>query len=357
MPIQLVTKKIQPAPDYHSPHYTVDKQIFYSKLQALEQCTHDKVEWPTFQVWPNTDGYSRPRESFWQLAVSDAEQLAQCHDSVRLWYSGGTDSHSVLEAMLQAGKPPQELAVYRRFMGAIDDSVNIEIDVFPMREFLADTLNRYGVDIPLRVYDILPDHFSWYVQDPRNYFLYKVCWPTSMNSIICHEVYPELQIDGMVNVTGCAAPTVNNNRFYWLDGDFNLNFMTPRSIHFFADPRWPKLATSYAYGIHDCMKRGIQDSGKIKQYLEFPKLENFLDRKWIFPRIDGKITHKASWKHNKKEILLQSNAYLSEQGIKNLESIYKYIYTLGKNTRWFNNGDINHDYVGSVSESHQMLDI
>ena len=87
------------------------------------------------------------------------------------------------------------------------------------------------------------------------------------------------------------------------------------------------------------------------------KLGNFLDRKWIFPRVNGKIIYKANWKHNKKEILLQSNAYLSEQGTQSLLTMYDYISRLGTNTRWFNNGDINQDYVGSVSESHQLLDI
>jgi hypothetical protein len=357
MSIQLVTKKIQPAPDYHSPHYLVNNTTLYSKLQALELCEQTNIEWPTFKVWPNTSGHGRPLESFWQLAVSAAEQLAQCHDSVRLWYSGGTDSHAVLEAMLQSGNPPQELATYRRFIGAVDESVNIEVDVFPMREFLADTLNRYGVDIPLRVYDILPDHFSWYMQEPHNWFVHKHIGPTSMNAVICHEVYPELQTDGMVNVIGCAAPTVEHNNFHWLDGDFNLNFMTPRSIHFFADPRWPKLAAAYAYGIHDCSQLGIDDSGQIKQKLGFPKLGNLLDQKWIFPRVDGKVIHRANWKYNnKKEILLQSNAYLSEQGTQTLTTMYQYIAQVGTNTRWFNDGDIHHDYVGSVSESHQLLD-
>jgi hypothetical protein len=84
MPIQLVTKKIQPAPDYHSPHYVVNDAKLYSKLQALELCEQTNVEWPTFKVWSDTSGYGRPQESFWQLAVSAAEQLAQCHDSVRL---------------------------------------------------------------------------------------------------------------------------------------------------------------------------------------------------------------------------------------------------------------------------------
>ena len=358
MSIKYIKEKIHPTMDYFSPNYTVNKQTFYSKLQALEQCICDKVEWPTFQVWPNNDGYSRPSESFWQLAVESAEQLANAHDSVRLWYSGGRDSHAVLEAMLQAGKPPLELATYRRFLGAMDETVNIETDVFPMREFLAETLARYGVKIPLRFYDILPEHFANYMQDPRNYFLYKACFPTSMNSIICHEVYPELQTDGMVNVTGAASPVVDANKFYWLDGSFNLNFMTPRTIHFFSDPRWPKLSTAYAYGIHDCRQLGIYELGEIKQYLGFPKLGNFLDRKWIYPMVDGKIAHESMhWKYNKKELLLQSTAYLSEQGTKNLESIYKYISELGKNTQWFNNGDIGQDYVGSISESHQLLDI
>jgi len=357
--IKLITEKQQPTANYSSPHYQANNQVFYSKLDALTYCDQNNVEWPGFQVWNHSDSYARPTESFWQLTVTAAEQLGREHDAVRLWYSGGTDSHAVLEAMLQAGRPPKELAIYRRFMGVMDEFVNVEVDVFPVREFLAQTLKRYGVDIPLRVYDVLPDHFAWYMQDPGSrWFRHKTCWPTSMNPVICHEIYPELQTDGMTNVGGGATPTVRNGKFYWTDADFNLNFMTPRMVHFFTDPRWPKLSAAYAYGIHDCAQRGIRDvSVEVKRELGFPPLGNLLDRKWIWPRVNGELVVKNDWRHCKKEILLISNAHLSAQGKQTLQLMEQYLAELGKNTRWFNHGDIFLDYVGSVSETHSMEDI
>ena len=169
--IKLITEKQQPQEGYISPHYRANDRVFYSKLDALTYCDQNNVEWPTFQVWDHNDGYTRPTESFWQLTVAAAEQLGRQHDSVRLWYSGGTDSHAVLEAMLQAGHPPKELAMYRRFIGAVDESVNVEVDVFPVKDFLYQTLKRYGVDIPLRVYDILPEHTAWYMQLILEFYL------------------------------------------------------------------------------------------------------------------------------------------------------------------------------------------
>jgi hypothetical protein len=356
--IKLITEKQQPVSGYTSPHYQVADRVLYSKLDALQYCKPSGVEWPTFQVWNHTQGYSRPLESFWQLVVGAAEQLGQTHGAVRLWYSGGSDSHAVLEALLQAGYPPAELAIYRRFVGVLDDTVNVEVDVFPVREFARRTMARYGVDIPIRVYDIMPDHFSWYMQDPgTRWFRHKTCWPTSMNAVICHEVYPELQSDVLINVGGGATPTLGNDNFYWVDGDFNLNFMTPRFVHFFCDPRWPRLAAAYAYGIWDCRAQGITTIMEIKQHLGFPKLENFLDRKWIFPQVNGKFITKTDWRHCKKEQLLMANGLLSEQGQHTLECMKTYLAQLGKNTQWFNHGDIFQDYVGSVSEQHALLDI
>jgi hypothetical protein len=357
--IKLITEKQQPQPGYSSPHYRVNDCVFYSKLDALNYCDQNNVEWPTFQVWNHTNGYARPAESFWQLTVAAAEQLGHEHDAVRLWYSGGTDSHAVLEAMLQAGHPPKELAMYRRFIGAVDESVNVEVDVFPVKDFLYQTLKRYGVDIPLRVYDILPEHTAWYMQDPGvRWFRHKTCWPISVNCIFCHEIYPELQNSTMTNVSGSATPTVSNGEFYWLDTDFNLNFMTPRMVHFFADPRWPQLAAAYAYGIHDCAQRGIYDvSIGVKRELGFPPLGNMLGTKWIWPRVNGELVVKNDWRHCKKEILLLSNAHLSAQGKDTLSRMEHWLSELAKNTRWFNHGDIFQDYVGSVSEKHKMEDI
>jgi hypothetical protein len=356
--IKPVIKKQQPLEGYVSPHYQVADRVFYSKLAALTHCDRDGVEWPTFRVWDHGHGYSRPQQSFWQLAVTAAEQLGQAHGAVRLWYSGGSDSHAVLEALLQAGFPPAELAVYRRFVGAVDDTVNVEVDVFPMREFAQKTMARYGVDIPIRTYDILPDHFSWYMENPgQRWFRHKTCWPTSMNAVVCHEVYPELQTDGLVNVGGGATPTVTDRDFHWLDADFNLNFMTPRFVHFFCDPRWPELAAAYAYGIWDCREQGITNIRDVKQHLGFPRLENFLDRKWIWPHINGEITIRNDWRHCKKEQLLLANAFLSPQGQDTLDRMQTYLQKLGENRRWFNQGDIFQDYVGSMSESHQLEDL
>jgi hypothetical protein len=356
--IKPIIKKLQPTIDYSSPHYQVADRVFYSKLAALTHCDQTGVTWPTFRVWDHEHSYARPQESFWQLAVGAAEQLGQAHGAVRLWYSGGSDSHAVLEALLQAGHAPAELAMYRRFVGAIDDTVNVEVDVFPVREFARKTMARYGVDIPIRVYDIEPDHFSWYMEKPgQRWFRHKTCWPTSMNAVICHEVYPELQTDGLVNVGGGATPTVTGREFHWIDADFNLNFMTPRFVHFFSDPRWPKLAAAYAYGIWDCGEQGITNIANIKQHLQFPKLENMLDRKWIWPHVNGQITIKNDWRHCKKEQLLLANAFLSQQGQETLERMQTYLAELGKNHRWFNHGDIFQDYVGSVSESHVLEDV
>jgi hypothetical protein len=236
--------------------------------------------------------------------------------------------------------------------------VNVEVDVFPMREFAQKTMARYGVDIPIRTYDILPDHFSWYMENPgQRWFRHKTCWPTSMNAVVCHEVYPELQTDGLVNVGGGATPTVTDRDFHWLDADFNLNFMTPRFVHFFCDPRWPELAAAYAYGIWDCREQGITNIRDVKQHLGFPRLENFLDRKWIWPHINGEITIRNDWRHCKKEQLLLANAFLSPQGQDTLDRMQTYLQKLGENRRWFNQGDIFQDYVGSMSESHQLEDL
>jgi hypothetical protein len=358
MTIKLVTEKQQPILGYTSPHYQVAGQILYSKIDALQHCKPAGVEWPTFQVWNHTNGYSRPPGSFWQITVGAAEKLGRAHGAVRLWYSGGSDSHAVLEALLEAGHPPAELAMYRRFVGAIDDTVNIEIDVFPVREFARRTMARYGVDIPIKMYDILPEHFAWYMQDPgARWFRHKTCWPVGLNAVICHEVYPELQTDVLINVGGGATPTVENNSFYWTDADFNLNFMTPRFVHFFCDPRWPELSAAYAYGIWDCKAQDITEIRDIKRQLGFPKLENLLDRKWVFPQVDGKITSKNDWRHCKKDQVLMANGLLSEQGKLTLKSMESYLTELGQNHSWFNHGDVFQDYVASISESHLMEDI
>jgi hypothetical protein len=268
------------------------------------------------------------------------------------------DSHAALIAFLATGADVDEIAVYRRFPGALDEYVNIEIDGFPFRETLARVLAQYHSRAQVVYYDILPDHYSWYMQDVEHRWTrHKTLTPCTSNSLQAMECYPHTLDDQFVNVGGAAQPTLVGNEFYWLDGRFNLNFMTPRMIHFFCDQRNPDLAFAYAYGMHDLHQQGVKGLD-VKAALKLPIPGNGLDKKWTKPRINGQVSHQNDWRFDRKELLLVNNCELSSQGQHTLARFKEYCVALEQDhANWFNEGVIYQDYVGSVSERHVLLDL
>jgi len=353
-----VTEKIEPGAGYVGPHYHVGSWHGHSKIDALRKAQELGHDAPGFCVWSYSLAGFRPQKTFWQLCLDQARIIRDHHSHIRLWYSGGMDSHAALIAFLETGVDVDEIAVYRRFPGAVDEYVNIEIDVFPFRSVLAKTLQQYHSQARVVYYDILPDHYAWYMEDVEHRWLrHKTLRPCTTNPLQAIECYPHLQQDDYVNVGGAAMPVLNGNKFYWLDNRFNLNFMTPRMIHFFCDQRNPDLAFAYAYGLHDLAQHGVQGLD-VKAALGFPTPENCLDKKWGFPRINGAVSHQHDWQFDRKELLLVNNCALSLQGQATLAKFKAHCDLLQhQHPEWFNLGQVQCDYVGSVSEQHTLLDI
>ena len=82
--------------DYPSPHYKVFNKVFYSKFKAIKECVETGWEWPTFQVWSHSQKFKRPNISFQQACARQCELISDTSKKVRLWYSGGRDSHNIL---------------------------------------------------------------------------------------------------------------------------------------------------------------------------------------------------------------------------------------------------------------------
>jgi hypothetical protein len=353
-----VTEKIDPGHGHKGPHYHVGTWHGHSKIAALRKAQELGHACPGFRVWSHSLARPRPQKTFWQLCLDQARLIRDCHSRIRLWYSGGMDSHAALIAFLETGADVDEIAVYRRFPGAIDDYVNIEIDVFPFRETLSRVMLQYQSRAQVVYYDILPEHYSWYMQEVEHRWIqHKTLTPCTSNPLQAMECYPHTLDDQFVNVGGAAQPILVGNEFYWVDGRFNLNFMTPRMIHFFCDQRNPDLAFAYAYGMHDLHQQGVLGLD-VKAALGLPIPGNGLDKKWTFPRINGQVSHQQDWRFCRKELLLVSNCGLSDQGKLNLARFEKYCAELElHHAEWFNGGLVSQDYIGSVSERHTLLDL
>lgn len=84
--------------------YEVNNTRYLNKYHALENCKPN--QWPTWNF--HNDAYSQeswtsePKEDLYELYRQRAQQLRDKYDHVILYYSGGIDSHAVLNTFINA---------------------------------------------------------------------------------------------------------------------------------------------------------------------------------------------------------------------------------------------------------------
>ena len=110
-------------------YYTVDNQIFESKIRALIHATNTKkpVRWFfNNDEFETTNWAVEPNETLNQLYRQRARQLREKYDYLVLCYSGGSDSNNILEAFIAEGLVIDEI-VTNFIIGATRSIANQDI--------------------------------------------------------------------------------------------------------------------------------------------------------------------------------------------------------------------------------------
>lgn len=137
--------------------YRVGERTTYSKFEALEwsSATDMPVEWDfNDKVFSKIDWKKEPDTDLWEMYKQRARQIRDAYDYVVLWYSGGSDSHNILMAWLDAGLKIDEIATTWNYevTGRRYNHYNAEITrvVLPDIKKLKDA----GYDFKFRLVDI-----------------------------------------------------------------------------------------------------------------------------------------------------------------------------------------------------------
>ena len=357
--IRQLTEKLELS-GYPSPHWKVADEKIYSKYKAIKRCREIGYQWPSFHVWDKSQTFSRPQIDFIQSVDRQCEIISDSYEKVRLFYSGGRDSHLILHHMLKNKFKIDEIAVYRRFPGVIDKVTN-EFDRFNLQSILKTTLDSYDVKVEVKFYDLMPEHFNYYSNHMEHYFAYTDIEFFGHGVHPVAEVYPELLDHAWVNVLGNGQPTVDENYFFWIDTDYNLTQPDPHTLQFFSDQRNTDLSVNLAYAIHDLKKDNpatnpsYKGGLQMKESLNYPKTNTPLDTKWCHVDVNTEV-HR--WFLEPKEILYAANAVKSDIGKQTYSKMVQFYELLGSTYQsYFENGSIYNTWIGGVSEKHILLDV
>lgn len=106
------------------PYYDVAGKVYYNKLEAIIET--DKISKQTgigpwfilrfncFNSLSTVNFSVEPDNSYQQLCVQRAQQLRDKYKYIRLWYSGGVDSHTVLKSFYTAKLPIDEIVTVKQ---------------------------------------------------------------------------------------------------------------------------------------------------------------------------------------------------------------------------------------------------
>lgn len=336
----------------NTPTYLVKGKPFYNRYDAIESCVTEGVEWPDFRVWQQSYKMAEPEESFFDLCKKQAQAISKRFKRVRLWYSGGYDSHTMLKAFFESGLDVDEICTWRRFPGVFDSFTNIESEYIGTFDDLQHYCEQHNSKARIRVCDVTPDHFRWYCKNFIHYNKHKTLAQV-LNAQHHHvmECYPELIDKETINVSGAGDVALEDDGFRFYDG-FNYSHSAPNTLFFYYDESMPELTFKYAYHMRNY--EYPDQKNMAKKDLGFSALNPMLAKK--FSEGVDEVTGGKTISFCRKSALLINNAIGTTHGKRILIQYKKFRKKYEKERKKFlNQGKCSNGWVGALSEKHYFI--
>ncbi len=230
-------------------HYSVNGMRFFNFYAALRysaKVPHAFAEY----VFPkfHTDAYEsvkikalldKPRQYYIREKLS---WIFRHHDTQRLHYSGGTDSHTILTVAQRMGF---------KFTDSLTACSSVRMDQYvdeeyvPALEYLKN--NPDCVDNAEIIYPTVED-FEKLWRDPETFYKHHGAYFTF------RPIYPQITMRGRrekdCEITGHSKPKMvrKNGHYYWIGLNNNDEYMGFKNeVSFFGDGFIPELAVKEAY--------------------------------------------------------------------------------------------------------------
>lgn len=212
--------------------YTCNNKTFDFKFLAIDE--HLKTKQPLHFHAPkeyNTFDFSvEPNETWATLLKNEAIKLRETYQFIKLWYSGGADSHLILTTFIENNIHIDEICCMKSGFENADYEINNYAEPF---------LKTVQKQIPKTKINIVTPT----ILDYENYYNKKFTKNNADYSYHCFRLiyHDELikdynQKEGLINIFGADAPIIlqkNNNWYtYWLDGNIEPNL---NKYNFFAN--------------------------------------------------------------------------------------------------------------------------
>jgi hypothetical protein len=170
-------------------YYTVGNNRMFSKFEALE--LSDRLNQPAQfhfndDVFSSCDWKNEPALSLADLYIARARQIRLKYDYVIIFYSGGADSHNMLESFVNSGVEPDEIVSFHSYAADKNRASAFNREVFETAVPYVKNLKkqkRLSAHVPHRLLDMsdiiyrFNNEINWYE------FEYYVNCSVSINNV------------------------------------------------------------------------------------------------------------------------------------------------------------------------------
>ncbi|RPH05616.1 MAG: hypothetical protein CBC06_004430 [bacterium TMED46] len=344
-------------------YYTCNDKKFSSKVKALEE-NIDTAKGVFFHANPswNDFNFSIDPDMDWRnLLRQEAKYIRDTYTYIRIWYSGGSDSHLVLQSFADNNIFVDEIVCMKSGIGDADYEIN---------QYAIEQIKKYNL-INTKVTIIDPtvnDYVDYYTKDwskkdiPEWNYHFRMIYHNKLSQ-------DEHRKDKTINVFGAEPPRLihKNNHWYmyFLDADIEESY---NKYNFFVEN--PIL---HAKQCHMLLK-AIKQYKTVNEYNEIchtPKHEKFcrehtgrFSNPYVFPRKieywgdkernylmlgDRKIYFTSKKESNALQIILKDAPELLKKWHEGLEQMFHF-------ESWRNYGASELGTLGVLTKFYSLQD-
>jgi hypothetical protein len=344
-------------------YYTCNDKKFSSKVKALEE-NIDTAKGVFFHANPSWNDFNfsiDPDMDWSNLLRQEAKYIRDTYTYIRIWYSGGSDSHLVLQSFADNNIFVDEIVCMKSGIGDADYEIN---------QYAIEQIKKYNL-INTKVTIIDPtvnDYVEYYTKDwskkdiPEWNYHFRMIYHNKLSQ-------DEHRKDKTINVFGAEPPRLihKNNHWYmyFLDADIEESY---NKYNFFVEN--PIL---HAKQCHMLLK-AIKQYKTVNEYNEIchtPKHEKFcrehtgrFSNPYVFPRKieywgdkernylmlgDRKIYFTSKKESNALQIILKDAPELLKKWHEGLEQMFHF-------ESWRNYGASELGTLGVLTKFYSLQD-
>ena len=278
-----------------------DKKYF-NKLSALIDAQGD-VDKISFHLFPESfdsiDWTKEPPENWSYLLKERSVQLRDEYPYLRLFYSGGSDSHTILLAFIKNKIPLDEIVVFR---SSLIDDFELDDNTEANDRALAylKTIRRTNLKrTKITILDVGNKEYERAFQDPEQWFLKKNDW--DVRSILSNPslyfLFPELEEPinkgkDIADILGTDKAMLGKDEegyfTHHLDSNLTYNLGAPFDEYFFTSPNFPQLHLKQTHLLRNLLE---------EEFSHMDNLEIFYENPGPFVKEYNSLCRDQCWNH------------------------------------------------------------